>query len=545
MTDVNVLDMLFNGDSSILDFKSNSHPNSEAFSTTDSDGLHPEQQHSSIFGGDLHPYQYHPENTKMLNLTSGVLDSEWPSSLLSPTLDSIDHNEFFTALLDSNLPDDEKQQQVQHIQHKTVSDHAYSINPASPHSDSGVSSTGAYSPSSGHDVDDLTFDVDRDLFGPLGLEKYSDMDSDLTSSVSPMLLDSISDCSSSSPVLAGNESPVRFDFEEFGGSPTQTEVKDLTISTDETTKVIKVLSVNGTAHNQNLQQYVSKKPIIADSPYPELMLSDEEKDLLRKEGIVLPSHLPLTRDEEKVLRSVRRRIRNKASARNSRRKKQDYMEALEKRVKRCTDEKRQLEKKVIDLEKRNSSLIGQLKKLQRLVTDSTRQTAKTGTCAMILALSFALVLLPNYRSLVGNESTQDALVNVPSNTAGRQARSLLSKSDDFASPSQYADKPVNYIPFTNLGKMVTPSSIPIDDPVDDGDDHLLEPIDDMMTLKRGGVSSCHNEKVIHMEITKLPDDKSEPPTLVHSVNGTSKDDTSATVEKVRHPHLPMEVGDEL
>ena len=86
MTDVNVLDMLFNGDSSILDFKSNSHPNSEAFSTTDSDGLHPEQQHSSIFGGDLHPYQYHPENTKMLNLTSGVLDSEWPSSLLSPTL---------------------------------------------------------------------------------------------------------------------------------------------------------------------------------------------------------------------------------------------------------------------------------------------------------------------------------------------------------------------------------------------------------------------------------------------------------------------------
>ena len=59
------------------------------------------------------------------------------------------------------------------------------------------------------------------------------------------------------------------------------------------------------------------------------------------------------------------------------------MEALEKRVKLCTDEKRQLEKKVVDLEKRNSSLIGQLKKLQRLVTDSTRQTAKKGTCAMV------------------------------------------------------------------------------------------------------------------------------------------------------------------
>ena len=72
-----------------------------------------------------------------------------------------------------------------------------------------------------------------------------------------------------------------------------------------------------------------------------------------------------------------------ASARNSRRKKQDYMEALEKRVKICTDEKRHLEKKVSALEKQNSSLLGQLKKLQKLVTEGTRQTARTGTCAMV------------------------------------------------------------------------------------------------------------------------------------------------------------------
>ena len=84
-----------------------------------------------------------------------------------------------------------------------------------------------------------------------------------------------------------------------------------------------------------------------------------------------------------MLRSVRRRIRNKASARNSRKKKQDYMEALEQRVKFCTDEKRQLEKKVTALEKQNSSLIGQLKRLQKLVTDGTRQNARTGTCAMV------------------------------------------------------------------------------------------------------------------------------------------------------------------
>lgn len=74
------------------------------------------------------------------------------------------------------------------------------------------------------------------------------------------------------------------------------------------------------------------------------------------------------------------------------------MEALEKRVKLCTDEKMQLQRKVVDLEKRNSSLIGQLKKLQKLVTDGTRQTAKTGTCAMVsvlhrppVCLSFAIL----------------------------------------------------------------------------------------------------------------------------------------------------------
>lgn len=116
--------------------------------------------------------------------------------------------------METNLPDYVKQAQqhpqYQQPQQKQVSDHDYSISPSSPHSDSGVSSAGPYSPSNSSGIEDLAFDIDRDLFGPLDLKNYDDVDGDMVGGVDPMLLDSISECSSDSPALAGNESPARF-----------------------------------------------------------------------------------------------------------------------------------------------------------------------------------------------------------------------------------------------------------------------------------------------------------------------------------------------
>ncbi|XP_027695426.1 cyclic AMP-responsive element-binding protein 3 [Vombatus ursinus] len=128
--------------------------------------------------------------------------------------------------------------------------------------------------------------------------------------------------------------------------------------------------------------------------FPQLILTDEEKRLLEKEGLTLPETLPLTKAEERALKQVRRKIRNKQSAQESRRKKKVYVGGLESRVLACTAQNLELQNKVQLLEKQNLSLLDQLKKFQALVAEMTTKPTSNSTCVVVLLFSFCLLLFP-------------------------------------------------------------------------------------------------------------------------------------------------------
>lgn len=135
--------------------------------------------------------------------------------------------------------------------------------------------------------------------------------------------------------------------------------------------------------------------------YPRLVLTAEERRLLAKEGITLPTSYPLTKHEERELKRIRRKIRNKISAQDSRKRKKEYVDGLEDRVKQCTAENQTLIRRIKILQSQNQSLTAQLKRLQNVLTGVSGgppgKTAQPATCLLVLLLSVALVALPSVR----------------------------------------------------------------------------------------------------------------------------------------------------
>ncbi|CAL8249250.1 unnamed protein product [Merluccius merluccius] len=162
--------------------------------------------------------------------------------------------------------------------------------------------------------------------------------------------------------------------------------------------------------------------------FKDIVLTEEEKRLLAKEGATLPTHMPLTKAEERTLKRVRRKIRNKQSAQESRKKKKAYVDGLENRVAICTAHNLELQKKVHLLQKQSISLIEQLKKLQGLMKLSTMKTSTTGTCIMVFLLSFCLIIFPSINPFGGRAGEKE--LYTPSSVMSRTLRSMPADSTD-------------------------------------------------------------------------------------------------------------------
>ncbi|CAM4656331.1 unnamed protein product [Leuciscus chuanchicus] len=158
--------------------------------------------------------------------------------------------------------------------------------------------------------------------------------------------------------------------------------------------------------------------------YQELVLTEDEKRLLAKEGVTLPNQFPLTKYEERILKKIRRKIRNKQSAQESRKKKKEYIDGLESRMAACSAHNQELQRKVFQLEKCNISLMEQLRRLQAMIMNGSKP-AQTGTCILVLLLSFTLILLPSLKPFSDTKVSQHGDFS-PLRVQSRSLRNLQS-----------------------------------------------------------------------------------------------------------------------
>uniref|UniRef100_A0A4W5LU90 cAMP responsive element binding protein 3-like 3 like n=1 Tax=Hucho hucho TaxID=62062 RepID=A0A4W5LU90_9TELE len=170
--------------------------------------------------------------------------------------------------------------------------------------------------------------------------------------------------------------------------------------------------------------------------FKEIVLTDEEKRLLAKEGATIPSCMPLTKTEERILKRVRRKIRNKQSAQESRKKKKVYVDGLEDRVSICTAHNQDLQKKVQLLQKQNMSLIEQLRKLQGMMKMSTMKTTTT-TCVMVFMLSFCLIVFPSVNPFGRSPGQKEKYT--PSSVVSRTLRSVAVDDTPDPLPLAYSE----------------------------------------------------------------------------------------------------------
>lgn len=200
--------------------------------------------------------------------------------------------------------------------------------------------------------------------------------------------------------------------------------------------------------------------------YPELQLTEEEQKLLSQEGVSLPNNLPLTKAEERILKRVRRKIRNKQSAQDSRRRRKEYIDGLESRAAACSAQNKELQRTVEQLEKRNMSLLAQLQQLQSLIKQTVSKGAQTSTCLLIILVSLGLIIMPSFSPFSRSSPADDDY-----RPTGVISRNILTDPASSQPTAEDADAPSAESDSASLPSELSQSGPP------DGAPILQEPIE--------------------------------------------------------------------
>ncbi|UJR23082.1 hypothetical protein I4U23_026105 [Adineta vaga] len=172
-----------------------------------------------------------------------------------------------------------------------------------------------------------------------------------------------------------------------------------------------------------------------------LVLTNEELKLIKQEGYQVPTKLPLNKTEEKMLKKIRRKIKNKISAQESRRKKKEYVDALEKQIAKYVEENTSLKERMAASEKKQKSLTKERDLLQSMLSKATPTPSKA---LMVFAVFFA-VLFGVWSPITSKSSNDDRALSLenafmPSNNhqaAYVSKKSLLEQQQQDTSHSGY------------------------------------------------------------------------------------------------------------
>lgn len=159
-----------------------------------------------------------------------------------------------------------------------------------------------------------------------------------------------------------------------------------------------------------------------------LILTEEERKLAMKEKIKFPSHYPLNKSQERDLKRIRRKIRNKISAQDSRKRKKEYVDKLEDRITKADHEKDGLRKRIAELEDNEKKLKHKLKQMETIFNaQPTKDTQKNQhhptTFLFMMLVSIALFVYPSV--MPPNGKTSQLLASVAKMPPAGNTRSLL------------------------------------------------------------------------------------------------------------------------